>query len=143
VFGNNTKHGLHLFENSGAVVVNILCHNNIHGVYLNKSNNNTLTGVVCSNNARGLVLWDGCLNNAVSGLVTETNEYGVLFGDSANTIISGWNSKDDTYRYCVAYNNARNRITGAVFGAANNKAYDELSPPTQPSDWFNVQFIGE
>lgn len=134
--------GVHLLMNNGAVLSNIVCHNNGHGIVLDESNQNIITGAMCSSDAKGIALWNDSKHNIISGLVTKKSEYGILFGDCDKNIISGWCSVGDDYKYCVDYFNATKEITGSVFGISDTDSYADVGKTEENKDFFKVNFIG-
>ena len=159
-FSYNGFHGLLLSGVDGVNVSNIMCsYNGLAGVALRAGASHcTLSGVYCCYNNYGVIL-KGQYNvnisdddpndtttyansNTITGLTTRINEYGVIFNNSKNTVISGWCSSKDNYAYYIGYSaNAVEDITGIVVGSYDNITglyYHDLAN----IDKFKVNFIG-
>ena len=157
-FNSNELHGLNLCNNDGAVISNITCNNNgISGVALTGgSSQNTLTGLMCSGAYYGLLLKGTsdarytdeqynadtmryATSNTISGLTTRKNSYGVGFGNSEKTIISGWNSAKDEYGYIACYANTNKNITGTVIRMFDTTKGEGKFPTGTPTSVFDVE----
>lgn len=159
-FNSNELHGLNLCDNDGAVVSNITCNNNgKSGVALTGgSSQNTLTGLMCSGALYGVLLKGTsddlvtdeqynvatmryATSNTISGLTTRNNSYGVGFGNSEKTIISGWNSAKDEYGYITCYANTNKNITGTVIRIFDAKTGDGKFPTGTATSVFTVEMM--
>lgn len=112
VFKDNGFHGL-LTSGEHLKASNISCYDNGYsGVCLwGGASYNTISNVYSGGNQGGVCIkaqyspnkndyidedWlTYATGNVITGLVTEGNDYGVMFGYSKDTVINGWVSKDD------------------------------------------------
>lgn len=155
-FSYNGFFGMLLSGVTGANVSNVMCCNNGYGGISLRcgSSNNALSGIYCHSNGYGIALQGGygvdiadensafyASSNAITGLTTKGNSYGVIFGNSKNTCIGGWCSNDD-YAYYIGYGNSvTNDITGIVVGAFDY-SIAECKHDLANIDKFKVNFIG-
>lgn len=141
-FSNNKEDGLKLNNVRGAIISGIASDYSTHGVMFNGSHENVLSCARCSNNDTGVGLWENCVGNTISGLITEGNEYGMLFGDCDKVVVSGWNSIGDNYRYRADYFYMTKEVKGTVFGIFDTDNCMELGKTEENKSIFKVNFIG-
>lgn len=147
-FNSNGYEGLCLSNNNGAVVSNIVCHNNSWcGIRLFSSSRNVLTGIMCSSSSCGVIITseegtEYSVSNNISGLVTKNNGFGMVFGYCDKTVIAGWSCAQDEWSYFLDFPNADKEITGSVFGFLDYKNGTHGKSETTDESKFKVNIMG-
>ena len=143
-FSHNGFNGLELNQVWGAVVNNIICSNNgFDGVALWGGSCECLFSNVFANNNRGGmnfrrnhsagyldIVQEGdrgfSAGIVVNGLVTEENEYGIMWGCARNILINGWIGDGDNFQHALCYLYPGEDITGEIRGARVFPDIDEI-----------------
>lgn len=160
-FNDNGFHGLLLGGTNAVNVSNISCSNNGKGgaVLWGGASRNILNGLYCRGNKYGMMIKakssayiedvdsnNFAEGNTITGLVTRSNEYGIVFGKCDNTLILGWNSSGDNYSYYLGYGDISTPIYGTVIAAllyeTDEVAFGDGVDEANYTDKFKVQFLG-